>query len=791
MKKLLHLQLNSVDIAIWEEELEDVRRIESATRLPLDGNGAFDAALIDDRIIYLYDLSDSLGLNPIDRTQRSHALVLLGENKTAGFAVGGDIEPITIEEEDVVPMPDCLRTEVIATCVKHDSRPIPIINLSLLHSNLQQPAPKKAESQLCMRGIDTEEGSSAEGFQTFSCCGHVLAMSHDHIETVHVRDECISKVPFFPGYVEGITIHKGKVVPLIRLPDCLGLERQAVPESAVILEEAEQCFGFLIDFPLEAIEGHSARKIPLPPLIAAAWMGEAVLEGQEVFPHILPLTLLQSQHSEISGLSSSQRYSLDSRFVSLLYEQEVEVLEFSILGRKCAIPECEAKEPVPLGQVWRVPTSNSIVTGVSKHEGSLIPVLDIAPYFGERSEPEPNWSMVVVENGTFKAFVLSEAVLGKRRLGIERQRELPYQLAKDFVYGCYIDEETVTLILNIASLAFQAENMACVDRIATRNALSLLPPPSELGTAPRSTSSWAGVNPHAPEADTPEADASKTKPEAAPEEPVASTSLAESESDIVPIAEIRHPTQEGPVDDNPSDSLEQVAADEMEAEDRPDLPTVRLPGKMEREEPPAPIPPREECELDEDHPHRGKKLLWYAVACVLFIALLVAGYSVLAPIVRGRGKADAGQRAAESQKPENQQVAGWVSVADERLEASSEIRKGGRETPASYLIHFPPDSSALVSDERESLTKIVLIIERNPPNRTIITGHTALIGTEESCLILSRERAETVRHSLLLLSALDESVIVTQGVGATEPVADNSTPQGRRDNRRVEIRLVY
>ena len=232
---------------------------------------------------------------------------------------------------------------------------------------------------------------------------------------------------------------------------------------------------------------------------------------------------------------------------------------------------------------------------------------------------------------------------------------------------------------------------------------------------------------------------------------------------------------------------------------------------MAREEPPAPVPPREQNELDVDHPHRGKKLLWYAVACILFIAFLVAGYSVLAPVVRGRDKAaagqaaasqaatgqaaasqaDAGQAAAESQIPEKQRSPEGVIAADERLEASSEIRADRRETPPYYSIHFSPDSSALILYERESLTTIVRIIERNPPNRTIITGHTALIGTEESCLILSRERAETVRDTLLSLSALNESVIVTRGVGAAEPVADNSTPQGRRDNRRVEIRLVY
>jgi outer membrane protein OmpA-like peptidoglycan-associated protein len=87
---------------------------------------------------------------------------------------------------------------------------------------------------------------------------------------------------------------------------------------------------------------------------------------------------------------------------------------------------------------------------------------------------------------------------------------------------------------------------------------------------------------------------------------------------------------------------------------------------------------------------------------------------------------------------------------------------------------------------------IAASIEEDPPGRIIITGHTARAGTEESCLILSKERAEAVRTKLVsLLSAFDESRVITRGAGSSEPIAHHSTPEGRIRNRRAEIRLVY
>ncbi len=69
-----------------------------------------------------------------------------------------------------------------------------------------------------------------------------------------------------------------------------------------------------------------------------------------------------------------------------------------------------------------------------------------------------------------------------------------------------------------------------------------------------------------------------------------------------------------------------------------------------------------------------------------------------------------------------------------------------------------------------------------------ITGHTDSVGKPASNQRLSERRAEAVK-SYLVSKGIDGSKIKTVGRGQTQPVADNKTPQGRAQNRRVELEV--
>jgi outer membrane protein OmpA-like peptidoglycan-associated protein len=72
----------------------------------------------------------------------------------------------------------------------------------------------------------------------------------------------------------------------------------------------------------------------------------------------------------------------------------------------------------------------------------------------------------------------------------------------------------------------------------------------------------------------------------------------------------------------------------------------------------------------------------------------------------------------------------------------------------------------------------------------LVAGHTDSIGSEDYNYELGRRRAESVARYLITQKKLDPARLVTVSYGKSAPLADNSTKDGRRKNRRVEI-LVY
>lgn len=118
------------------------------------------------------------------------------------------------------------------------------------------------------------------------------------------------------------------------------------------------------------------------------------------------------------------------------------------------------------------------------------------------------------------------------------------------------------------------------------------------------------------------------------------------------------------------------------------------------------------------------------------------------------------------------------------------VRKGDRGLTISLdNIQFEPDSAVLLPHEKEKLNKIALLLA-DFSNDILITGHCAERGTEESRQVLSEQRAETVASYLKLLGVRDAYHIFSQGKGSKEPVASNSTEEGRQKNRRVEITIL-
>ena len=70
-----------------------------------------------------------------------------------------------------------------------------------------------------------------------------------------------------------------------------------------------------------------------------------------------------------------------------------------------------------------------------------------------------------------------------------------------------------------------------------------------------------------------------------------------------------------------------------------------------------------------------------------------------------------------------------------------------------------------------------------------ITGYTDNVGEAAFNSTLSLQRAEAVRDHLISLGA-DANKFQVSGAGETNPIADNSTEEGRAKNRRVEVAVI-
>lgn len=99
---------------------------------------------------------------------------------------------------------------------------------------------------------------------------------------------------------------------------------------------------------------------------------------------------------------------------------------------------------------------------------------------------------------------------------------------------------------------------------------------------------------------------------------------------------------------------------------------------------------------------------------------------------------------------------------------------------------FDHDKAELRPEAREDLAKLSGIVLNYPSLHLAIEGHTDNTGTPQFNQTLSEQRANAVRN-YLISQGLDSASLSAGGLGINNPIADNSTAEGRQKNRRVEI----
>jgi outer membrane protein OmpA-like peptidoglycan-associated protein len=104
-------------------------------------------------------------------------------------------------------------------------------------------------------------------------------------------------------------------------------------------------------------------------------------------------------------------------------------------------------------------------------------------------------------------------------------------------------------------------------------------------------------------------------------------------------------------------------------------------------------------------------------------------------------------------------------------------------------ILFATNSSTLNPESQGALTKFAQSLQNNPETNIAVSGHTDNTGSDAINIPLSEKRAASVVN-FLISKGVASSRMTSVGNGSNQPVASNATPEGRAQNRRVEIVIL-
>lgn len=105
------------------------------------------------------------------------------------------------------------------------------------------------------------------------------------------------------------------------------------------------------------------------------------------------------------------------------------------------------------------------------------------------------------------------------------------------------------------------------------------------------------------------------------------------------------------------------------------------------------------------------------------------------------------------------------------------------------IVEFESGSAVLTAAGRQILEEMAVALHKVGGKKVKIIGHTDSSGDGNKNFLLSQERAMAVRNYLIAKNIKAEN-LSTEGMGSSKPVADNTTAEGRKKNRRIEFEVL-
>jgi len=143
------------------------------------------------------------------------------------------------------------------------------------------------------------------------------------------------------------------------------------------------------------------------------------------------------------------------------------------------------------------------------------------------------------------------------------------------------------------------------------------------------------------------------------------------------------------------------------------------------------------------------------------------------------------QRELERQEMERQRLL-QVEALFERDEARV-LRQGEDVILRLTGLRFPVGGADIPATGMDLMSRVQTALRLYPDAQITVTGHTDSFGSDAANFELSRRRAESVRTYLLTNLRIPAARVAAVGYGETRPVSSNETPEGRANNRRIDL----
>lgn len=203
------------------------------------------------------------------------------------------------------------------------------------------------------------------------------------------------------------------------------------------------------------------------------------------------------------------------------------------------------------------------------------------------------------------------------------------------------------------------------------------------------------------------------------------------------------------------------------------------------------------------NPHQVDSDAYVAEQKALAAKLIVAGQAADAELAKltsereqmllakqDREASEKARQQAElaAQAERDRRAAELTAALDRAKQSGAEIEQSAEQIKITFRkVTFDPNKSEIKSEFQSSLDQLAAALAQSYPKAKLsVHGYTDSTGSDSYNLMLSEQRAVAVK-TFLIEKGVEPSRVASRGHGESDPIAPNTTAQGRAQNRRVEL----